>query len=62
LLCVALHAGTVATGLSEPFRRADQPKLLTPEGSAAALLKTVSALTPANHGGFFAYDGQPIPW
>lgn len=62
LLCVALHPGTVATKLSEPFRRPDQPKLLTPEGSAAALLKTVSTLTLEDHGSFFAYDGQPIPW
>ncbi len=62
LLCVALHPGTVATALSAPFRKADDPKLLTPEASAAALLRTVSGLSPADHGGFFAYDGQPIPW
>lgn len=62
LICVALHPGTVATRLSKPFRRPDQPKLLTPEGSAAALVKTASALTLEDHGRFFAYDGQPIPW
>ncbi len=59
----ALHPGTVATALSAPFQRgvaADQ--LFTPDASAAALLRVVDGLTPADSGGFFAWDGTPIPF
>lgn len=59
-LCVALHPGTVDTGLSQPFQRG-VPELLTPERSAAALLDVVAGLTPADSGGCFAWDGQRVP-
>ena len=59
----ALHPGTVATALSAPFQRGVAPeKLFTPEQSAAAMLAVLDGLTPADSGGFWAWDGQPIPY
>lgn len=59
-IVVALHPGTVATGLSAPF--AGDRNTLTPDQAAAKLLAVLENLAPADSGGFFAYDGQPIPW
>ena len=60
---VALHPGTVATPLSAAFQRGvAQDKLFTPDRSAAALLGVIDGLTPADSGGFFAWDGAPIPF
>jgi NAD(P)-dependent dehydrogenase (short-subunit alcohol dehydrogenase family) len=62
-LCVALHPGTVDTGLSKPFQRNVPPeKLFSPERAARQLLDVVDGLTPADSGSFFAWDGSPIPW
>ena len=59
----ALHPGTVDTALSAPFQRGVAPgKLFTPEQSAAAMLAVLDGLTPADSGGFWAWDGQPIPY
>ena len=62
-MCVALHPGTVDTGLSAPFQ-AGVPgaKLFTPDFAAAALLGVMDGLGPEASGGFFAWDGAPIPW
>lgn len=57
---VALHPGTVATDLSAPF--AGNRDTLSPDESAERLLDTLASLGPGDSGGFFAYDGQPIPW
>jgi NAD(P)-dependent dehydrogenase (short-subunit alcohol dehydrogenase family) len=60
---VALHPGTVATDLSAPFRgnvRAE--KLFTPGQAARHLLNVIDRLTPADSGGFFAWDGTRIPF
>ena len=63
LICCTLHPGTVDTGLSKPFQAGVKPeKLFTPERAAAQLLDVLAGLTPADSGGFFAWDGQPIPW
>lgn len=59
-ICVALHPGTVATSLSGPFARSRDT--LTPAQSAEAVLKVLDGLAPEQSGGFFAWDGQPIPW
>ena len=57
-----LHPGTVDTGLSEPFQKGVKPeKLFTAESSAERLLAVMDALTPADCGRVFAWDGQPIP-
>jgi NAD(P)-dependent dehydrogenase (short-subunit alcohol dehydrogenase family) len=61
-LCVGLHPGTVATRLSEPFRRNVAPdKLFTPAYSAGRLLTVLDALRPEDSGGVFAWDGSRVP-
>ncbi len=62
-VCVALHPGTVDTGLSKPFQggvAAD--RLFTAESSAAHLLAVLDRLTPAQSGRLFAWDGAEIPF
>jgi NAD(P)-dependent dehydrogenase (short-subunit alcohol dehydrogenase family) len=61
-LVVALHPGTVATALSAPFSGGAPAEVFTPGVAAAHLLKVIDSLTPADTGGFFAWDGSPIPW
>lgn len=62
-LCVALHPGTVDTGLSKPFQRGVAPeKLFTPDFAAQAMLGVLDALDPASSGGLFAWDGTRIRW
>ena len=59
----SLHPGTVDTRLSAPFQRGvAAEKLFTPAFSATALLAVVDQLTPADTGGFFAWDGSAIPF
>ena len=58
-IVVALHPGTVATGLSAPFR-GQAEGAVTPDQAAAHLLDVVAGLQPADSGGFFAWDGAPI--
>ena len=60
-IVVALHPGTVATTLSAPFRGGvTADKLFTPDVAAGHLLGVIGRLAPADSGGFFAWDGQPI--
>jgi NAD(P)-dependent dehydrogenase (short-subunit alcohol dehydrogenase family) len=62
-ICVALHPGTVDTGLSAPFQGGvSAEKLFTPDFAAERLLSVLDGLGPADSGGFFAWDGTPIPW
>lgn len=63
-VCVAcLHPGTTDSPLSKPFQARIPPdKLFTPDFSAAALLGVLLGLTPQDSGGFWAWDGHPIPW
>lgn len=60
--CIAaLHPGTVASALSEPFQRSvPEGKLFTPEYSADCMLETLLSLRPAQSGRCFAYDGNEI--
>lgn len=60
-IVVALHPGTVATGLSAPFRSGSE-RVFTPAEAAEHLLTVVAGLTPTDSGGFFAWDGSPIPF
>lgn len=64
LCCVsALHPGTTATALSEPFRSSVPPnRLFTPEQAAEALLAVLQHLGPEQSGRFWAWDGSAIPW
>ena len=60
---VALQPGTVDTPLSEPFtagRSADM--LLSADESAGHLLKVMDRLEASDTGGFFAWDGEPVPY
>lgn len=60
---VALHPGTVESPLSEPFiSRGYRNRVLTPEESAAALLKVLADVRPGNTGVFYDWQGEPIPW
>lgn len=59
-VCVALHPGTVATALSEPFRGRVQHEVFSPEQSAAYLLAVLERLTPSDSGGCFGWDGALI--
>lgn len=60
-VCVALHPGTVATGLSAPFRT-QGPGVQDPGTAAAKLAAVLEALPPAASGGFFDAEGKPVPW
>jgi NAD(P)-dependent dehydrogenase (short-subunit alcohol dehydrogenase family) len=63
VICLALHPGTVDTDLSRPFQRNVPPESLFEPGRAAAqLLGVMDARGREDSGGFFAWDGQPIPW
>ena len=57
---VALHPGTVASGLSRPFK-GDQIGR-APDLAAAQMLQVLEQLGPADSGSFVAYDGQRLPW
>jgi NAD(P)-dependent dehydrogenase (short-subunit alcohol dehydrogenase family) len=60
---VALHPGTTDTALSKPFQRnVPEGKLFSPAFSAAKLLHVIDALTSADTGGFFAWNGDPIEY
>jgi len=62
-ICVALHPGTVDTGLSDPFQKGvPAERLFTPDQSAALLLEVIAGLGPQDSGGFFAWDGTAIPF
>ncbi len=60
---VALHPGTVDTGMSKPFQRNVAPeKLFTAAQSAAHLWAVMDGLGPGDSGSFRAWDGADIPW
>ena len=60
-LCVALHPGTVDTGLSAPFAKAGLT-VHTPDAAAACLLRVIDTLDADDSGGFFDWRGAPIDW
>lgn len=59
-VCLALHPGTVATGLSDPF--AGSRDRLSPQESARRLLQVIDGATLDPTGSFLAYDGSRIEW
>ncbi|MGZ0189336.1 MAG: SDR family oxidoreductase [Alphaproteobacteria bacterium] len=59
--CVALHPGTVATPLSDPFTKSGL-NVCAPEAAANDLLNVIDRLTPEMSGGFFDHNGHEIPW
>ena len=56
----ALHPGTVDSALSAPFRGGQIGR--APAAAAQDLLAVLDSLQPQNSGGFWAYDGQRLPW
>lgn len=56
----ALHPGTVDSALSAPFRGAQIGR--PPAVAAKDLLAVLDSLQPQNSAGFWAYDGQRLPW
>jgi NAD(P)-dependent dehydrogenase (short-subunit alcohol dehydrogenase family) len=57
---VALHPGTVDTGLTAAHRGAHPA--VTPAEAAAHLLAVLDRLGPADTGGFFDWKGEGVPW
>ena len=58
---IAVHPGTVATKLSQPFAK-EGLKLLTPEDAATKLWKLIENLRSSDTGKFFDNEKRPIPW
>ncbi|WP_029058927.1 SDR family NAD(P)-dependent oxidoreductase [Stappia stellulata] len=61
LVVLALHPGTVDTGLSKPFAKAGldvQP----PPVAVARLLSVVEGADASQTGGFVSYTGERLPW
>lgn len=60
-ICVALHPGTVDTGLSKPFQgNVAEGRLFDADRSAICLLDVLDGLNPSDSGGIFAWDGTVI--
>lgn len=59
-IVVALHPGTVETGLSAPY--AGRHPTLSPQRSAEALLGVLERLTPAQTGTFWDWKGERVEW
>ena len=62
--CVAaLHPGTTASPLSQPFSANVPPqKLFTPQYAAECMLKNINRLHPRVTGQFWNWDGNILPW
>ncbi len=59
--CVALHPGTVATKLSQPFQRnVPADKLFSANTAAAHLLDVISTVSASQSGCILAWDGTEI--
>jgi hypothetical protein len=52
----------VRSPLTAPVIGAEAPDALSPEESVRRLLGVLDGLQPADSGGFFAHDGERIPW
>ncbi|MEM8741369.1 MAG: SDR family oxidoreductase [Pseudomonadota bacterium] len=57
---VAIHPGTVRTSLTERYAKGHAT--VAPAEAAENILTVLRALTPADTGRFFAWDGQEISW
>jgi NAD(P)-dependent dehydrogenase (short-subunit alcohol dehydrogenase family) len=60
-ICVALHPGTVETGLSSPFARAGLA-VQSRDEAAVRLLAVLDRLDVADSGAFFDHHGEHVPW
>ena len=57
---VALHPGTVSSGLSQPFRGAEIGRPATQ--AASEMLDVLNSLKPDDTGTFITYSGERLPW
>ncbi|MBU1335642.1 MAG: SDR family NAD(P)-dependent oxidoreductase [Alphaproteobacteria bacterium] len=60
-ICVTLHPGTVATGLSAPFRSSGHEPV-APGFAAERLLRVIDGLGPADAGLLLDHSGVLLPW
>ena len=58
---IGLHPGTVATGLSEPFRGMVSHDIFTPDEAAGHLLAVIDAAGPDQSGHQLDWKGEIIP-
>lgn len=58
-ICVSIHPGTVATGLSAPFGKTGL-ELQDPDTAATRILSVLDGLGPEQSGGFFDHHGVAI--
>lgn len=59
-ICVALHPGTVETEFTRKYL-GRHPAVPAPE-AAENLLRVIEGLRPEDSGGFFDWQGKPVPW
>ena len=57
--CVALSPGWAATDMGSKGGRSPP---LTPQQSVGGMLKTLSALSPADNGRYLQYNGSELSW
>jgi len=63
VVVAALHPGTTDTDLSRPFQaNVPENRLFSTRFVARHLLDVIDQLDRKDSGGFFAWDGQVIPW
>ena len=60
-VCLAIHPGTVATRLSDPFSK-NGLNVLPPRDCAKRLYKLLNEADIRDSGGFFDYEKRRIPW
>ena len=60
-ICVALHPGTVDTGLTSPFNKTGL-EVQSPDAAAGRLLAVMDRLSPGDSGGFLDDRGESVPW
>ena len=61
-LVLALHPGTVISELSQPFAGGVGVQARDAAIGCEEMLQVLDQLSPLQSGGFFAYDGQELPW
>ena len=62
-IIVALHPGTTATRLSQPFQKNVPPeKLFSVDKAVSQLLTVIDGLESKDSGEFFSWDGTQLPW
>lgn len=63
LSLAVIHPGTTDTELSKPFQqRIADGKLYSAEQSAERIAKVIRSLQPSDSGGFWFWDGSPLPY